>query len=287
MLHAASIQTELKTITKNNDTRKEALLLLRPLSPVSPTVYLDELYEQYQGGASLEQIIHQLQSVFQDTSADPDFDLSLFSDYAYVKKHLTIKLVSHSQNIQLLSQVPHQPFLDLEKIVCFVWPKNPCGSILIHHTHLSMWDVTAQELLYDAHVALADNCLPVLSKLDSFTDGRLPFPDAPFYILTNQSGMFGASVILLANMLREFADICRENFFVIPCSVHEVLLLPESLSPDPENLKKSICEINRTVLLPEDVLSDSVYYYDLTEDAIRIYEPPSASSLWHYPEKPE
>ena len=51
-------------------------------------------------------------------------------------------------------------------------------------------------------------------------------------------------------------------------SIHEVILVPESFGLEPERMQEMVKEINQTGVAPEEVLSDSVYYFDGEE--IRI-----------------
>ena len=53
-----------------------------------------------------------------------------------------------------------------------------------------------------------------------------------------------------------------ENFFVIPSSVHETIIVAESEAPGREELRSMIEEINETQVEAEEVLSDRAYYYD-------------------------
>ena len=52
------------------------------------------------------------------------------------------------------------------------------------------------------------------------------------------------------------------NFYVIPSSVHECLLVPENSRVSPEELCDMVSEVNRTVVSEDEVLSDSVYHCD-------------------------
>ena len=63
------------------------------------------------------------------------------------------------------------------------------------------------------------------------------------------------------NLMDKIADFLGEDFYILPSSTHEVLLLPESRAPSKEELDQRIQEVNREALEPEDYLSDHAYYY--------------------------
>lgn len=49
-----------------------------------------------------------------------------------------------------------------------------------------------------------------------------------------------------------------------------MILLAEQGSETPQRLKDMIAEVNRTQVAPEEVLSDSLYYYDFREENVKI-----------------
>ena len=58
------------------------------------------------------------------------------------------------------------------------------------------------------------------------------------------------------------------NFFILPSSVHEVILLPDTGNEDSEDLKKIINAVNTTQVAPEEVLSDTLYRYDRADKRV-------------------
>ena len=59
------------------------------------------------------------------------------------------------------------------------------------------------------------------------------------------------------------------NFYVLPSSVHEILLLPDRFAPEHQFLKELVQDVNANEVDPKDRLSDNVYHYDAKE---RIFE---------------
>jgi len=69
----------------------------------------------------------------------------------------------------------------------------------------------------------------------------------PMLILTNNAGVNGASVILYPNLIQNLAMKLEANLYVLPSSIHEILVIPaeeeerlESLSTMVENINKGI-----------------------------------------------
>ena len=83
-------------------------------------------------------------------------------------------------------------------------------------------------------------------------------------VLTNSGSIYGAAAVLYPDVLEQIGERMEENFFILPSSVHETILLPDDGNYRLSELKEMVWEINRTELMEEDWLSDTVYYYDQT-----------------------
>ena len=93
----------------------------------------------------------------------------------------------------------------------------------------------------------------------------------PMYIMTNEQEVNGASVLLYDNVLESFALEKKTDFYILPSSIHEVIiLLDNEYAKAPEELARMVRETNRIVVDREEILSDHVYYYDREKDEIRI-----------------
>ena len=95
--------------------------------------------------------------------------------------------------------------------------------------------------------------------------------EVPMKVLSNVSRCRGAACILYEDTLRRAAEEYGEDFYILPSSVHEVILFPVSEEKHPERLRDIVREVNRTQILPEEVLSDNVYYYRRKERKIQAF----------------
>lgn len=83
----------------------------------------------------------------------------------------------------------------------------------------------------------------------------------PMWVLGNDAWLFGAASILFPGVLAEFAERIGRNFYILPSSIHEVILLPEGRAETRELLYRMVQSSNRN-LDPARFLSNCVYYYD-------------------------
>ena len=90
------------------------------------------------------------------------------------------------------------------------------------------------------------------------------------YVATNYEKLNGASVLLYPNLLRDFAEQIRSDFYILPSSIHEVIFVPESAGMDIEYMKTMVQEINVTQVADEEILSDNVYFYNRACDRVEM-----------------
>lgn len=261
-------------IIKNNDTHLDGLTILTPEHNLSPTVYLNHYYRQYRDGRALSDIVEDILAIFQEHRMNGPVDVSFFTDYERVKPRIAYKLVNYARNRELLTQVPHRRFLDLAIVFYYLLESGSSGTatILIRNQHLSYWNISADELY---PLALANTPKLLSCELRSMADILTElFPQEAsamlkeaagsgwtMYVLTNQHRLNGAIGILYPHLLKDFANRIGSDLYILPSSIHEVLLIPASGSISGSELSAMVQEVNDSHLSPEEVLSDHVYFF--------------------------
>lgn len=82
------------------------------------------------------------------------------------------------------------------------------------------------------------------------------------YVASNESKNFGAAAILYDSFLADFANKTQSDYYILPSSIHEVILVPVGNEEDEVlQLKRMVCEVNHTELDMEEILSDSIYLF--------------------------
>lgn len=271
--HAA---ISLQPIMKNNSIQLDGLMIQEDSVNISPTIYLNYYYEDYLAGKPLESVFDDIIASYRDNLPQKNLDLSFFTDYNQVKYQIIYKLINYEQNLELLKDVPYFRFLDLAVVFCCYLSNmsNGNASILIHNHHLDFWSITADQL-YELAVKNTPILLPYELKsmedaLKSLCPGLPPVSDnanalsdyPAMYVLTNTEKFYGASVILYPNVLSYFAASANQNLYIIPSSIHEVLLLPQNRILQKEDLNCIIKDVNSSQVLKEEILSDHAYCFD-------------------------
>lgn len=276
-------KVEIKEVRKNNGVVLHGLMICTKLQNVAPTIYLEPFWEDYGKGINFTEIIHRLLAIYQKEELVEKIDLDFFHSFEKVKDRICYRLVSRKGNEELLEDLPHTEFLDLA--LCFYYAYQGDilgeGTILIHDSHMEMWNTSTEELL-----RLAQNNTPrlfpwvcnsmeelfheITGCMEERKSGKPQadiFQELPMKVLSNQKRIHGAASILYPGVLEEIAGE-KGNIYIIPSSIHETILLPYDEKTSAEDLKKMIHEVNSTQVAPEEVLSDSLYYYDAARKEI-------------------
>ena len=92
------------------------------------------------------------------------------------------------------------------------------------------------------------------------------------FIATVPDKNSGAGVLAYQDFMDQAAEKIGGDFYVIPSSIHEILLVPDNGEVQAEGLKEMVQEVNATEVSPEEKLSDNVYHYDSKEHIFELAE---------------
>lgn len=253
------VRTELYTVTKNNGTRRTGILFKQTDSNLAPTIYLEEFYQKYLQGQQVPDLADSICNIYQEIRVKKTCDCQNLFDFNHVKEHIVYKLIRRDANEELLKQIPYEPFLDLAVVYYIQIDNTRFGSaaIQIRNEHLRYWRVEKEEIQ-----RLAEKNTPRIYPVQIQQIVRF------MYVATNQQCSLGAAVMRYPNLWEKVRGMIGEDFYILPSSIHEVILVPESFGMEPERMAEMVKEINQIGVAPEEVLSDSVYYFDGEE--IRI-----------------
>lgn len=270
---------DIRTVTKNNGVRMGGLTILKEGRNASPTFFLPDLKREYEKGRTLTDISRDVLRFSRERSYRIDLVPARLRDYTLYKDRVFYKLCNYAKNEELLRTCPHRIFLDLA-LVCmypFRVAEDLTGSILVQEDDLERWEIDRDRLFQDALRNTRENyppvILPLCQALNDLLEKAAPGLQPPerYYledptgatvlVLTNEQGIYGASAILYDGLLAAEAERAGYDLFVIPSSLHEVLLYPDNGFIGADDITDMIGEINRKELDEKDVLSDHVYRF--------------------------
>ena len=273
-------------LPKNNGVCLDGLSIRQKGSMTAPTVCLNDFYKRFQDGMALSKILDEITSLCERGLKANPLDPVTLCDPDFVRPRIAYRLVNAASNAELLKKLPHIPVLDLAKVFYLHAGQDESGllNMLVTHDHLKLWGMdlnTLNELavkntplLFPPHICSVDNA--VLGLLLNIPFGTSAPPDpahkspTPLYILSNRFGVTGAACMLYPDTLKDFAELFETDLIVLPSSIHEVLLLPDSGDRLYEELGLIVASINRTEVEAEERLSNQVYLYSRSMGRLRM-----------------
>jgi hypothetical protein len=270
-------------VIKNNGCEMDGLVIMEKGKDIAPTIYLDSFYELYTNGENIKNIIRQIEVIYEQNKNNVTFDVNILKHFDTIKDKIVYKVVNYRSNEKLLEQVPHKRILDLA-VVFYCLLDNEYGrsaTALIYNNNLKNWNVTIDDV-YKAALKNTPNLLH--SKISSMAalfekcgvnvDGEevdlKDYVPSDMYVLTNESKLNGAACILYENVLYDFAQKLGADLYILPSSVHEVILLPKLSMFEKDELVNMVKEVNTEGVAADEVLSDHVYEYNRTERLITM-----------------
>lgn len=264
-----------KRVTKNNGVVLTGLMAKSDGTNIYPTLYVDSMYEPDMKHEDVEYVAMKLAKSLRNAEVDREYSLDIFDNYEKARENIFFKLINAKQNKELLQDIPHRRVHDLAIVYFYLVEDehfNGKGTILIKNEMTKAWSVTEDDLysvaLDNGRMKQPPCLLSMKDLLNEMAGNTIMVDDCSMYVLSNESKMYGASVILYEGYLKEIYDILGCNFYVLPSSIHEVILIPEREGISASGLLEMVTSVNSSEVSEEDILADSVYFYNSEKDIL-------------------
>lgn len=274
----ASAEISLQVVRKNNDLQLTGLTIRSTESNICPTIYLEKFYEEYESGTDMSEILERIAQVRMEHEVAEPFDVAQITDFEQIKGKLVPRLINAEMNSELLEARPHKLVADLAVTYCALLDQSFDGtaSVAVTNELVKMWNTSVEEL-HEIAVANLAELLPstfkgmteVMSEIMGMSTEEMEMmgmstEEEQMYVLSNSIKVNGASALLDTKMMEEIIEKVG-NFYILPSSIHETLVVPVKSGMDVESLEAMVREVNSTQLQPDEILSNRVYSYSLEE----------------------
>ena len=272
-MKSQNIELYRQEVTKNNGVMKDGVAVLYPDSNVAPTVYLDDLYDMHKDGYSVSELVDTtMANLDRHKNMAPEMP-DLTTETAMENLYCTV--VNTADNEEMLQNVPHEKLEDLSVVARFRVGED--GSFLVTNDICKTLQMTSEEVMEAAHANtdresfICQNMGEVMRDLmlqngmsEDYTDDFLQMKgdQCPAWVLSNESRIDGAVAITSYNTLKEAHNKLGEDYYILPSSRHEVILVPHSAVSNPNDLKDMVRSVNATEVKKVDKLSDNVYKFN-------------------------
>lgn len=271
VVRGADVELTARRVDKMNDSYDA--ITVRPVdSSIGVNISVEKVFAAYENGTPIPEIAeHFADAVEKGFRESPQVDLESLSDYEQMKSKLSMEVVSAEKNAELLESVPHERMEDMAVVYRFVLDQMDSGNgtILVTNQLLEQYGITKEQLRVDA-MENAPEIRPfeirgmseVMSELAPGMIPEVAPVDEKMFVATVPDKIHGAGVIAYPNFMEDAAQKMVGDFFVLPSSIHEVLLVKDNGQMTAKELENMVKEGNATQVEPADQLTDHVYHYD-------------------------
>lgn len=292
MLEEKTGKTIIKKDVIKNNGEKCVGVAAQTHNDATPVVCLKEFYEDYKNGKALDEVLDELYNTFKvgvEQSEKLKNQMNLLRDSNYVKDNVMAKVVSLKDNPYLTDKlytadedlgIAYIYYIDVDAGEC------GSGSCVLSEEIYSDLDFNKKELheLAMKHTEEKENAIllgmqDVIARMmgadfgetNLLKDKNKNVEDEKMFILTNESKTNGAITILYKDVIRDVADRLNKDIFIIPSSIHEVIIVPKKdESDDRDRLTGMLREVNGASVPDNEVLSNDLFEYTRAEDELKI-----------------
>lgn len=191
--------------------------------------------------------------------------------YEELKERLIVQVVNTEKNREMLEEVPHREVADLSLVYGlefdeFTGDGEFTATCALTNDMLKGFGVSAEQLHEDA-MENAKKKFPatvqgLAAKITEMLGEEMPEGQKEAaYVATCRRGYKGAACVFYPG----FMEVITEQLgdvFIIPSSIHEMLLLPKAFGMPAEEVAEMHRSVNLRKVDEDEFLSDNIYQYD-------------------------
>lgn len=260
----------IEKVLKNNDTELTSVRIIEK-EKIIPVIYIDEIIDKILNKEiTLKEGIENFIDTYENACNGKEIInlneiSSQYSNYNSVKDKITPCLISKRMNQKRLENVTNFEILDLAVIFKIIIDENEEGisTATVTNKMLNDWEIDKDTIYKDAirnikkeEVVFSPLSLMIKEMTGMEIDEE---EEIPLYLLTKSNKNCGAAVILRDDV-KEMIKEKFGNAYIIPSSIHELLIVPYEENRE-EELTNMVREVNQSAVMSQDILSDHVYKF--------------------------
>lgn len=251
-------EVSLQNVTKVNRECVEMIAVSNKDTHEGPAIDVKELWDDTnRRGMSYEEMSREVMKRLDLTLKEvPEVVLDDLIDF---KSRVILTLINTEKNQNMLSHVPHRAYYEFSIVYRFIAHEDEeaTTSGIVTNEMLEKAGYTEEELYKFAYENTRKDV--VISRIFGM------------YVLTTKRGMYGAASILFPEMIKEIADHCGCDLYLMPISTCEWMAVPvRTISGGAADVNRMICEANSVAVEEEEILGERCYYYDYKTGEIRV-----------------
>lgn len=279
------VETNFHNIEKTNQNY-EAISLVPAGGNIGVNYNIENAFASYEHSGDYEGVLASAAgAIASGLDQVPVVNVNALMNYEIMKEKLSVEVISAEVNEELLAKVPHDRIEDLAVVYRFIMESNEDGraSILVNNDLIERMGVTHEQLRADAlenspeiRPAVIQGMNEVMKEMmgpEAYEMFGIPDDtEEMMFIATVPDKNSGAGVLAYQDFMDQAAEKIGGDFFILPSSIHEILLVPDDGQKGADELKAMVMDVNATQVSPEERLSDNVYHYDSKEHIFELAE---------------
>lgn len=271
---------DIQKVKKNNGVELNGLTVRKTGQKISPVLYLDQHYRNLQQGlTNIQDICKNVAEGI--TQNQRSFDVNDILDPEKIKDRVTFSVIGAKNNISMLQDMPHRIKDDMAMVYRIIvnQENQEVGSVKISDQLAESLNLNEKDLynmamentpkLFPAQFqSMFDVLKKMMPEMAEMMEPNI-FEDY-MYVLSNEQNIDGASALFYPGVQEEIYKHMGKEYYVLPSSIHETMIVPKNASMNATELKNMVMELNGTKVSPDEVLTDSVYEYDARSKTLTI-----------------
>lgn len=271
---------DIQKVKKNNGVELNGLTVRKTGQKISPVLYLDQHYRNLQQGlTNIQDICKNVAEGI--TQNQRSFDVNDILDPEKIKDRVTFSVIGAKNNISMLQDMPHRIKDDMAMVYRIIvnQENQEVGSVKISDQLAESLNLNEKDLynmamentpkLFPAQFqSMFDVLKKMMPEMAEMMEPNI-FEDS-MYVLSNEQNIDGASALFYPGVQEEIYKHMGKEYYVLPSSIHETMIVPKNASMNATELKNMVMELNGTKVSPDEVLTDSVYEYDARSKTLTI-----------------
>ena len=274
-------EIKLQEVEKNNGLKLTGITIPNGDQRIVPTIYLDSLYQEYINGKDVDSCVGDVADMRIEAQGKAEFlDMGVpdIFDYEKMKDKLQMRICDKEWNTDRLEDKVVTEHGDFAAYYAVNLEENGEGisSIPVTVSLMNEWGVSVEQIQADAMMADRNRGVVLMNMneiIKSMIFGEEPenllnekldieTMREPMFCLTNAQKMNGASLLLQEDIRKQIGECLGSDYFVLPSSIHEVLILPDNGLFEVPELNAMVKEVNETQVERQEQLSDKVQFCD-------------------------
>lgn len=157
----------------------------------------------------------------------------------------------------------YEPVYDFYK---FVYILEDDMKTRVTENLLKIWNISKEEAFRQAEKNIRKREIQFIGieeLISKLTGEENKTSKELMYVLTYKpESSYGATILLDKGVLKQVAERLEEDFYIIPSSVHELIIVPSNDKHNGWELKRMLRTVNRELVEANEQLSYSMFFYN-------------------------